>query len=237
MITLLGKHAVAAATVVAFGGLNAVATQTPAHASGFTAAYTCTVPVLGSRIVVLDGQLSSPGQTAVNSPAGFQLNIARLSLGSPVAIDSWYASAWIDVTGAESTSFQLTGSGGFVPAQQPISGSLIGEWAPTAHGTDLLSVSSITISANTAVTGNVAVQCVPYAPRPVAETLTVLPLYNTGWSRPIGPPHQHHHGGWSRPIGPPYHHHHGGWSRPIGPPYPHGGSRPVILPRHPYGGL
>jgi hypothetical protein len=217
MITSLGKHAVAAATVVALGGLNVIA-ATPAQAAGFSAAYTCTVPVLGPRGVVLNGWLTSPGQTAVSTPTGFQLRISSLNLNSPVAIDSWSASAWIDVSGAESASFQLTGSGGFVQARQPISGDLIGNWAPGLQGTDLLSVSSITISANTAVTGNVTVECAPNAPRPVAETLTVVPPNYSGWVRPITPDY---HPGWSRPIGRP--HHHPGWSRPIGRPHHHPG--------------
>ncbi|GAA2080064.1 hypothetical protein [Actinomadura alba] len=236
MITSLGKHAVVAATVAALGGLMAIAAQKPAHAGSFSAAYTCTVPVLGSRIVGLDGWLTSPGQTAAGSPAGFRLHISRLNLGSPVAIGSWNASAWVDVSGAESTSFQLTGSGGFVPARQPISGDLTGDWAPAAPGTDLLSVNSITLNVNTPVTGDVTVQCVPRLPRPVAETLMVVPQYQPGVTRPVVVlPHP----GWSRPIGPPYHHHHHhpGWSRPIVRPQHHhqhhpGLSRPVVRPQH-----
>ena len=207
MITSLGKHAVAAATVVALGGLNVIA-ATPAQAAGFSAAYTCTVPVLGPRGVVLNGWLTSPGQTAVNRPTGFQLRISSLNLNSPVAIDSWSASAWIDVSGAESASFQLTGSGGFVQARQPISGDLIGNWAPGLQGTDLLSVSSITISANTATAGTITAQCVPNEARQAGETLTVFPPYAAGGNRPHAAPY---HRGWNRP-------HHPGWHRPGGPP-------------------
>jgi hypothetical protein len=244
MITSLGKHALATATAVALGGLNTIAAQTPAHATGFSATYTCTIPGLGSRSVVLDGWLTSSGQTAVNRPTGFQLQISSLGLSSPVALDSWSASAWIDVSGAESTSFRVTGSGGFVPAQQPISGNLIGDWAPTVGGTDLLSVNSITISANNAVTGNVTAQCAPNEPRPVAETLTVFspyysgwdgpiaPPYNPGWNRPVAPPYHHGHG-WDRPVAPPHHH---GWNRPIAPPHHGGWNRPVTPPHRPQGG-
>ncbi|MBC6463376.1 hypothetical protein [Actinomadura sp. HBU206391] len=245
MITSFGKQVVVAATVVAFGGLTAIATQTPAQAGSFSASYTCTDPVRGARTVLLDGWLASPGQTAVSRPTGFRLNLSALRLDAPVAIGSWNASAWIAVSGAESASFRVAGSGGLVPARQPISGDLTGDWAPSVPGTDVLSVSSVTITVNTAVTGDVTVQCVPNAPLPVAETLTVAPLYQSGWVRPtvvlqprpgwvrpVGPPyhHHHHHPGWSRPAGPQHHHHHPGWSRPVAPPHNHGSTRPITPP-------
>lgn len=250
MIFSLAKHAVAAATVVAVGGLTVMASQTPAQAGGFSAGYTCDIPVLGARNVVLEGWLASPGQTIAGRPTGIQLRISGLNLGSPVAIDAWSAAAWIDVGGAESASFQVTGSGGPVPAQQPIVGDLFGNWAPAAAGTDVLSVGGLAISANTAATGNVTVQCVPNTRRPVAETLTVYPptysgpirtivMPSSGWLRPLGPPyHHHHHPGWSRPVvvvPPQHHHHHPGWSRPVVVPQsrPVGvpQSRPIVVPR------
>ena len=55
----------------------------------------------------------------------------------------------------------MSGSGGFVPARQPLSGDLIGDWTPSQRGTDLLSVNSITVSANTTTTGTITAQCVP----------------------------------------------------------------------------
>jgi hypothetical protein len=217
MITSLARYAVATATVVALSGLSVTVARRPARAAGFSADYTCAVPMLGSRTVTLDGWLTSPGQLAINGSGGFQLHISRLGLGAPVAIGSWTASAWIDVRGAEGTSFQVTGSGGFIPAGQPLSGDLTGDWAPAVSGTDLLSVSSITISVNTAAAGNVMAQCVPNEPRPVAETLTVLPPYSSGWAYPVAPPY---HSGWGYPVAPPHHH---GWGRPDDH---HGSGRP-----------
>lgn len=208
MITSFGKHAVAAATVAAFGGLGVAVAHTPARASGFSTAYTCALPLLGSRAAILDGWLTSPGQTAVNGTAAFRLHIARLTLNSPVPIDSWNASASIGVRGAEISSFRVAGSGGFVPARQPLSGDLIGDWAPTQRGTDLLSVSSITISANTATAGTITAQCVPDEARQAGETLTVFSPYAAGGNRPDAAPY---HRGWNRP-------HHPGWHRPGGPP-------------------
>jgi hypothetical protein len=210
MITSFGKHAVAAATVAALGGLGVAVAHTPARASGFSTAYTCALPLLGSRAAILDGWLTSPGQTAVNGTAAFRLHIARLTLNSPVPIDSWNASASIGVRGAEISSFRVAGSGGFVPARQPLSGDLIGDWAPTQRGTDLLSVSSITISANTTTAGTITAQCVPNEARQASETLTVFPPYAAGGNRPHAVQYhrswnRQHHPGWHRPGGPPRH--------------------------------
>jgi hypothetical protein len=207
MITSFGKHAVAAATVVVLGGLGVAVAHTPARASGFSTAYTCTLPLLGSRAALLDGWLTSPGQTAVNGTAAFRLHIARLTLNSPVPIDSWNASALIGVRGAETSSFRVAGSGGFVPARQPLSGDLIGDWVPTQRGTDLLSVSSITISANTTTTGTITARCVPSEARQAGETLTVFAPYAGGGRRPHTAPY---HRGGNRPHHPVRH-------RPDGP--------------------
>jgi hypothetical protein len=219
MIRSFGKHAVAAATVAAFGSLGVAVAHTPARASGFSTAYTCTLPLLGSRAAILDGWLTSPGQTAVNGTAAFRLHIARLTLNSPVPIDSWNAFASIGVRGAEISSFRVAGSGGFVPARQPLSGDLIGDWSPTQRGTDLLSVSSITISANTTA-GAITAECVPNEARQAGEILTVFPPYAAGGNRPHAAPY---HRGWNRP-------HHPGWHRPGGPPRH---DRPA---HHPYDG-
>jgi hypothetical protein len=208
MITSSGKHAVVAATVAALGGLGVAVAHTPARASGFSTAYTCTLPLLGSRAAILDGWLTSPGQTAVNGTAAFRLHIARLTLNSPVPIDSWNASASIGVRGAETSSFRVVGSGGFVPVRQPLSGDLIGDWAPTRRGTDLLSVSSITISANTPTAGTITAQCAPNEAGQAGEALTVFPLYAAGGNRPQAAPY---HRSWNRP-------HHPVWYRQGRPP-------------------
>jgi hypothetical protein len=210
MITSFGKHALAAATAAALGGLGVAVAHAPARASGFSTAYTCTLPLLGSRAAILDGWLTSPGQAAVNGRTAFRLHIARLTLNSPVPIDSWNASASIAVRGAESSSFRVAGSGGFVPARQPLSGDLIGDWAPTQRGTDLLSVNSITISANTTTNGTITAQCVPSEDRKVAESLTVFRPYTGSGRRPHAAPYHRygnrsHYRNWHRQDGPPRH--------------------------------
>jgi hypothetical protein len=218
MITSLGTLAVAAATIAG------MAVPAPARAAGFATTYTCSIPGMGARTVGLDGWLTSPGQTSAGRTAGFQLHISNLSISAPIPLDSWSASAWIDVSGAEVTSFQVTGSGGYVPAGQAITGDLTGEWTPSVNGTDALTPSALTVTVNTAMTGNVTAECAPNGPRPVAETLTVYPQYYTGWPRPVAPPYRP---GWHRPIAPPY-----GWHRPVvivppgHPGWGHHGERP-----------
>jgi hypothetical protein len=231
MITSLGRHAVATATALALGCLGAVAAQRPAHADALSMPYTCTVPAMGSRAVTLDGWLTTPGQTANNRPVDFQLHIASLGLAAPIAINSWTASTWIDVSGAEMTSFRLVGSGGYVPAGQPLAGDLAGNWAPSIRGTDLLSVGAITITANTAAAGAVTAQCVPDEPRSPAASLMVVPRYHGVWAQPILPPP--YGPGWHRPIvvAPPSH---GGWHRPPIVVPPRGGWHrpPIVVPPH-----
>ncbi|MCW2947181.1 MAG: hypothetical protein JWR24_3898 [Actinoallomurus sp.] len=174
MIESLGKRAMAAATMVALGGLGAVAVQAPARAAGFSVAYTCNVPLLGTKAVTINGTLTaSPSRPATNTPTHFQLHISSLGLHSPVTINSWSATAGMDVSGAQTASFQLRGSGGSVPAHQPISGDLAGDWTPRARGTDQLRGGNVTIQGNISFLGNVTAPCVPKDPRPVIGTLTV----------------------------------------------------------------
>lgn len=215
MITSISTVAVAA--VVAAGGLGAVAAQAPARAAGFSATYTCTVPMVGSRTAVLNGWLASPEHTRAGRPTGFQLHISSLSVGAPIAVDSWSASAWVDVSGSENSSFQLTGSGGFVPAGQTLSGDLSGDWTPSVRGPHVLSVTGFTINANTPAAGNVTAECVANEPRPVAATLMVHTGYEPGWDQPVVSPYPV---GWAGPVAP----YRPGWHRPIVlPPYHHGG--------------
>jgi hypothetical protein len=173
MMKSLGKQAMAASTVVALGSVGAVAIQAHAHAAGFSAGYTCRVPVLGAKPVTINGTLTAPGRTTTNTPARFHLHISSLSLRSPVTINSWNATARIDVTGAQTASFRLRGSGGSVPAHQPITGDLAGVWVPRARGTDQLRAGNVTIKANISPLGDVTVACTPTDPRPVAKTLVV----------------------------------------------------------------
>jgi hypothetical protein len=231
MTTSFGKYAVTATAVFALGGLSAVAAQAPAQASGFSAAYTCNISNMGQVPAVLNGWLSSPG-TTFNGPASFRLHVSSLNLQSPMPIDSWNATAWINVAGAENTTFQVQGGGGPVPAQGALTGDLAGDWAPVMGGTDFLRVGGIEITANSAEAGSVPVQCVPNG-SPVAEVLRVASPYHGHWIRPAVP--VFHIGGWYRPgmtlhrpvwirPGRP-----GGWNRPGIPIRP---GRPGI-PIHP----
>lgn len=227
MITSLGNHAVTLTTVFALGGLGATAAQAPAQAAGFSAAYTCNIANLGQTAAVLNGWLTSPG-TAFNGPGRFRLHISSLSLQSPIPIESWSGTAWIDVRGAENTTFQVSGAGGPVAAQGAIAGDLTGDWAPVTGGTDLLSVGGIEIIANSAEAGSISVQCVPNG-APVADVLKVASPYQGRWVPPTVPVFRV--GGWYRPgmeLQRPV------WIRPARPVYPGGRNRPGV-PAHPGG--
>jgi hypothetical protein len=170
MIRSFAKRVAIASTL---GALGAIALQVPAHASDFSADYTCTLPLQGAQTVTITGSLTaSPNPSTVNTSTGFTLHFTS-SLSSPVDINSWNATADVDGSGAETATFQLTGGGGAVPANQPISGDLTGAWTPTAAGTDQFQGGNVTINANVALLGDITVPCTPNDPRPVAETLTV----------------------------------------------------------------
>jgi hypothetical protein len=235
MIMSLGKAAVAA--VLAIGGLAA-----PAHAqaSRFSAAFTCNIANLGQTSAVLNGWLASPG-TTFSGPARFRLHIHSLTLQAPVPIDSWSATAWINVGGAENTTFQVRGGGGALPIQGALTGDLVGDWAPYAAGIDLLSVGGLEISANSREAGGIPVQCVPNG-APVAEVLHVASPYRGHWMRPSVP--IFHVGGWYlrgmalhrpvwiRPGRPGWHN--PDWNRPGMPIHnPGGWNRPGIPVHHP----
>ena len=104
----------------------------------------------------------------------------------------------------------MSGSGGLVPARQPLSGDLIGDSDADPARNRLLSVSSITISANTATTGTITARCVPDEDRQASETLTVFPQYTARGNRPHTAPY---HSGrnrrttlsWHRSGGSPRH--------------------------------
>jgi hypothetical protein len=246
MINSLGRRAAAVATAILAAGGPGIAWQATARAATFSAAFTCNIGDLGQTAAVLDGWLTPPGNT-FNGPARFWLHISSLNLQAPLPIDSWSGAAWINVSGAENTTFQVSGPGGPVPAQGALTGDLAGDWAPAVAGTHLLSVGGIEITANSAQAGSIAVQCVPNG-TPAAEVLQVASPYRGGWIHPpvpifrVGPwyrpgmvlqrpvwvrsgwnrpgwnePNWYNRPGWNRPVGPG-----GGWYHP-GAPVHHGG--------------
>lgn len=185
MIKSIGKHATAAAAVAAIGAGTAVAVQEPARASAFAAAYTCSVPVLGARPVTIHGSLAaSSGGAVAGRPVRFHLRISRMSLMSPVPIDSWSAVAGIDVSGARSGAFRMTGSGGALAPGRPISGDLTGSWTPRVHGTYRFRGGKVLISARVARLGVLSATCAPDTPRPVLETVAVAPPHGYARSAP-----------------------------------------------------
>jgi hypothetical protein len=169
------RGAAIAATTLALSTAAAVAAQAPASALTFTATYSCSVPTVGTETVTVDGDFTaSPSPATVASPVSFDLSVESLSVTSPVVINSWNASADVIGRGAEGSTFQVTGSGGAVPAGQQITNAnLTGRWTPTTPGVDEFTIGGITISANTGIFGEVSVACTPTGAQPVAEALTV----------------------------------------------------------------
>ncbi|MBC6460055.1 hypothetical protein [Actinomadura sp. HBU206391] len=179
MMKSLGKQALAVAAVVTLGNVGAF--QAHAGATGFSAGYTCRLPVLGTKPVTINGTLTtSPSRMTTGTPTRFRLHISSPGLRSPVPIESWNITAAIEVTGAQTASFRMTGSGGLIPARQPITADLAGVWTPRARGTHRLRGGNVTIRANVSRLGNVTVPCVPKEPRPVIATLVVTSPHGTG---------------------------------------------------------
>jgi hypothetical protein len=175
MISRLGTKVAVAAAVVLLGGAGAIAAQLPANASAFTATYSCTVPIAGTQSVTVNATLTAtPNPATAGTAVSFDLNVANLGLTSPLTINSWTATADITGSGAEPSSFQATGSGGTIPANQPVTNlNLTGTWTPTVSGTDQFVVGDFSLTANVTLLGNVTGSCTPSGTQPVAETLTV----------------------------------------------------------------
>lgn len=175
MIPRIGSKVAGIATVLALSGAGAIAAQAPASASTFSATYSCSVPIVGTETATVDGSLTaSPNPATAGSAVSFALDVTSISLSSPLAIDSWSATAAIAGSGAESSSFDATGSGGSIPANQAISDvDLTGSWTPSVSGTDTFVIGDITINADVELLGSLTVTCTPSGTQPTAETLTV----------------------------------------------------------------
>jgi hypothetical protein len=171
----IGGKAAAIAAVITLGGAGTIAAAGPASASQVTATYSCNVPVAGTESVTVDGSLTAtPNPATTGSAVSFDLDITSTNLSSPLAISSWTGTADIAGSGAESSSFTVTGSGGSIPAGQDVSDlNLTGSWTPSVAGTDQFVVGDVTLNADVKLLGNVTVTCTPTGTQPVAETLSV----------------------------------------------------------------
>jgi hypothetical protein len=157
-------------SVVALG---LVAAPLPASAAPVAAPYSCTSP-LSTQSVTISAELTAdPNPATAGSPVAFSLVVSDLGLTAPVTINSWTGTVAFDVAGAETAEFTLTGSGGPIPANQPITGELAGTWTPTVAGTDEITGGDVAITAEVVLLGSIEVNCTPEEPRPVGATLTV----------------------------------------------------------------
>jgi hypothetical protein len=145
----------------------------PASAAPISAPYTCTSP-LGAQSVTIAGELvADPDPATAGAPVTFSLNVTDLGLTAPLTITSWSGTVTADVSGAETAQFELTGSGGPIPANEAITATFAGSWTPTVAGTDEVTGGDVAITAEVTLLGSVALDCTPDEPRPVAATLTV----------------------------------------------------------------
>ena len=153
--------------------LGLLAAPLPASAAAVSAPYTCTSP-LGTQSVTITGDLvADPDPATAGAPVTFSLDVTDLGLTAPLTIESWSGTATLDVSGAETGQFELTGSGGPIPANEPITGALSGTWTPAVAGTDEVTGGDVAITAQVTLLGAVSLDCTPDEPRPVAATLTV----------------------------------------------------------------
>jgi hypothetical protein len=161
--------------VLAATGVATVAAQAPASASTFTATYSCSVPIVGTETATVDATLTAtPNPATAGSAVSFALDVSSISLAPPLEVYSWSATAAISGSGAESSSFDATGSGGELPAGEDISDvDLSGSWTPSVDGTDTFVIGDIDITADVELLGDETVTCTPSGTQPTAETLTV----------------------------------------------------------------
>src|SRR6266700_978188 len=74
---IASEVAMTAATALALSAAAAIAAQAPASASTFTATYSCSIPIVGTESVTVDGALTaSPNPATAASPVGFDLSVA-----------------------------------------------------------------------------------------------------------------------------------------------------------------
>ena len=59
MIGSIGRRLAVGSIAFALGGFGVVVAQSPAYAADFSAAYTCTAPVLGTQSVTIAGSLTA----------------------------------------------------------------------------------------------------------------------------------------------------------------------------------
>jgi hypothetical protein len=153
--------------------LGLLAAPLPASAAAVSAPYACTSP-LGTQSVTIAASLTAtPNPADAGAPVLFRLHVSNLGLTAPLTVNSWTGTVTLEVSGAETAQFTITGRGGPIPPFQPITGDLSGSWTPSAPGVDEVRGGTVAITANVALVGTVSLTCAPAQPQPVGETLTV----------------------------------------------------------------
>ncbi|MEV6347100.1 hypothetical protein [Actinoplanes sp. NPDC051851] len=161
------------AVIAAVLPLGVLAAPLPALADAISAPYTCS-SILGDDAVTITGDLTvSPNPATKGSAVSFDLSVTDLGITAPLRIKTWSGTANLVVSGAESATFALSGSGGPIAAGAAITGELSGSWTPSVAGTDTITGGEVAITADVQLIGDVELTCTPDAGQPTAATLTV----------------------------------------------------------------
>lgn len=157
-------RAASAAAVLALGAFGVMAVPGAAQAADtVTANYTCDLPTGAqtgdfTAVVTLDPASPTAGQ-AVN----VSVDLTQVPFTSPLTVNNYDASLTINVSGAETGSFDVTKSSdtGFGAGEPITVQGMTGSWTPTVAGTDTGTPATATVNANVSLLGNVTITCTP----------------------------------------------------------------------------
>lgn len=157
-------RAASAAAILALGALGAVAVPAAAQAAdSVTATYTCHLPT-GDQTGDFTAEVTlDPAAPVAGQPVNVSVDLTQVPFTSPVQVNSYDATLTINVTGAETTSFDVTKSSDTpIPANDPITvEDMAGTWTPTVAGDDVGTPGNAVVNANVVLLGDVTITCEP----------------------------------------------------------------------------
>ncbi|HEY3682798.1 MAG TPA: hypothetical protein VGL93_07140 [Streptosporangiaceae bacterium] len=160
----IGRRAASTAAILALGALGAVGVPAAANAAtSVTATYTCHLPTGDQSGDFTADVTLDPAAPTSGGAVNVTVDLTSIPFTAPVQINSYDATLAINVSGAETSSFNVTKSSSTpIPANSPITVTgMAGTWTPSAAGSDTLAPGTATVNANVAILGNVTVTCEP----------------------------------------------------------------------------
>lgn len=157
-------RAASAAAILALGALGVLVAPPAAQAATtVTANYTCSLPT-GDQTGDFTAEVTlDPAAPAAGQAVNVSVDLTQVPFTSPLNVNSYDATLTINVSGAETGSFDVTKSSdtGF-GAGEPITVSgMTGSWTPSVAGTDTGTPGTAVVDANVTLLGNVTVTCTP----------------------------------------------------------------------------